>query len=171
MQKALAQQQWIGVYFLARTCFLQMRILAHCSFIYYISKMFYYSLNVCRVFMLITLIVYISNYYKIFAFFHTKKVIWSLVIFRMILMSQKKEEVYNILIISNLYINIYFFCFQFLEKWLMTNDFLPITTFNVLILSILRTLKSHSLASFCPEKSFFDCNQKCTYRAFSGVNR
>ena len=28
----------------------------------------------------------------------------------------KKEEVYNILIINNLYINIYFFCFQFLEK-------------------------------------------------------
>ena len=42
-------------------------------------------------------------------FFHTKKVIWSLVIFRMTLMSQKKEEVYNILIINNLYINIYFF--------------------------------------------------------------
>ena len=46
---------------------------------------------------------------RIFAFFYTKKVIWSLVIFRMILMSQKKEEVYNILIINNLYINIYFF--------------------------------------------------------------
>ena len=40
----------------------------------------------------------------------------SLVTFRMILMSQKKEEEYNILIIKNLYINIYFFCFQLLEK-------------------------------------------------------
>ena len=40
----------------------------------------------------------------------------SLVTFTLILMSQKKEEVYNILIINNLYINIYFFCFQFLEK-------------------------------------------------------
>ena len=49
-------------------------------------------------------------------FFHTKNVILSFVIFRMISMSQKKEEVYNILIINNLYINIYFFCFQFLEK-------------------------------------------------------
>mgnify|MGYP005915251223 CR=1 FL=1 len=28
----------------------------------------------------------------------------------------KKEEVYNILIINNLYINIYFFCYQFMEK-------------------------------------------------------
>ena len=40
----------------------------------------------------------------------------SLVTFRMTLMSQKKEGVYNILIINNLYINIYFFCFHFLEK-------------------------------------------------------
>ncbi len=53
----------------------------------------------------------------------------------------------------------------------MTNDFLPITTFNVLILSILRAPKSHFFASFCPEKSFFDCNQKCTNRVFLGVNR
>ena len=51
-----------------------------------------------------------------FAFFHMKIVTLSLVTFRMTLMSQKKEEVYNILIINNLYINIYFFCFQFLEK-------------------------------------------------------
>ena len=36
----------------------------------------------------------------------------------------------------------------------MTNDFLPITTFNVLILNILRAQKSHFFASFCPEKSF-----------------
>ena len=55
-----------------------------------------------------------------FAFFHTKIVTLSLVTFRMTLMSQKKEEVYNILIINNLYINIYFFCFQFLEKWQVT---------------------------------------------------
>ena len=53
----------------------------------------------------------------------------------------------------------------------MTNDFLLITTFNVLILNILRAQKSHFFASFCPEKSFFDCNQKCTNRVFSGVNR
>ena len=52
----------------------------------------------------------------ILTYIHAKKVLWSLVIFRMILMSQKKEEVYNILIINNLYINIYFFCFQLLEK-------------------------------------------------------
>ena len=38
-----------------------------------------------------------------------KIVILSFVIFQMILMSQKKEEVYNILIINNLYINICFF--------------------------------------------------------------
>ena len=36
----------------------------------------------------------------------------------------------------------------------MTNDFLPIATFNVLILSILRAPKSHFFALFCPEKSF-----------------
>jgi|GEM_PF-2054884 len=53
----------------------------------------------------------------------------------------------------------------------MTNDFLPIKTFNALILNNLRVQKSHFFASFCPEKSFFDCNQKCTNRAFSGVNR
>ena len=53
----------------------------------------------------------------------------------------------------------------------MTNDFLLITTFNALISNKLRTLKSHFFASFCPEKSFFDCNQKCTNRAFSGFNR
>ena len=28
----------------------------------------------------------------------------------------KKEEVHNILIINNLYINICFFCYQFIEK-------------------------------------------------------
>ena len=89
-----------------------MRILAHYSFIYYISKMFYYSPNVCRVFRKLTLIVYTSNRYR-FAFFHTKIVTLSLVTFRMTLMSQKKEEVYNILIINNLYINIYFFASNF----------------------------------------------------------
>ena len=83
----------------------------------------------------------------------------------------KKEEVYNILIINNLYINIYFFCFHFLEKWQMTNDILPIATFNTLILNNLRTQKCHFFLSFCPEMSFFDCNQKCTDRAISGFNR
>ena len=73
-----------------------------------------------------------------FAFFYTKIVTLSLVTFRMTLMSQKKEEVYDILIINNLYINIYFFCFQFLEKLQVTSDNLPITTFNALILIDLR---------------------------------
>ena len=102
--------------FLAKTRFYKKSILAHNSFIYYISKMFYYTPNVHRVSLLITLIVYTNNRYKILHFFHTKNVILSFVIFQMISMSQKKEEVYNILIINNLYINIYFFCFQFLEK-------------------------------------------------------
>ena len=53
----------------------------------------------------------------------------------------------------------------------MTNDFLLTTTFNALILNNLRTPKSHFIASFCPERSFFDCNQKCTNRAISGFNR
>ena len=83
----------------------------------------------------------------------------------------KKEEVYNILIINNLYINIYFFCFQFLEKWQVTSDNLPITTFNVLILSILRTQICHFSVSLFRELSLFDCNQKCTNRAIWGVNR
>ena len=121
--------------------------------------------------MLITLIIYISNRCKIFAFFYTKNVILSFVIFQMISMSQKKEEVYNILIINNLYINIYFFCFQFLEKWQMTNDILPITTINALIINKLRTQKYHFSLSFCSKVSFFDCNQKCTDWAFSGFNR
>ena len=56
---------------------------------------------------------------------------------------KKKEEVYNILIIKILYINIYFFCFQFLEKWQVTSDNLPITTFNALIFSNLRTQNCH----------------------------
>ena len=47
---------------------------------------------------------------------HTEKVTWSLVTFSMTLMSEKKEEVYNILIISNLYININFFREKFMEK-------------------------------------------------------
>ncbi len=49
-----------------------------------------------------------------------KNVILSFVIFRMISKSQKKEEVYNILIINNLYINIYFFLLPIFGK--MTND-------------------------------------------------
>ena len=89
-----------------------------------------------------------------FAFFHTKIVTLSLVTFRMTLMSQKKEEVYNILIINNLYINIYFFCFQFLEKWQMTNDILPITTFNALILNNLRTQKCHFFCHSAPKCHF-----------------
>ena len=47
---------------------------------------------------------------------HTEKVTWSLVTFSMTLMSEKKEEVYNILIINNLYININFFREKFMEK-------------------------------------------------------
>ena len=63
----------------------------HNSVIYYISKMFYYSPNVCRVFRKLTLIVYTSNRYR-FAFFHTKIVTLSLVTFTLILMSEKKEK-------------------------------------------------------------------------------
>ena len=51
----------------------------------------------------------------------------------MTLMSEKKEEVYNILIINNLYINIYFFREKFMEKWQVTSDLLLKTTFNMLI--------------------------------------
>ena len=58
----------------------------------------------------------LAIFIKVLTYFYTKNVILSFVIFQMISMSQKKEEVYNILIINNLYINIYFFCFQFLEK-------------------------------------------------------
>ncbi len=53
----------------------------------------------------------------------------------------------------------------------MTNDFLLKTTLNTLIINKLRAQKVIFFASFCPEKSFFDCNQKCTNRAFSGFNR
>ena len=53
----------------------------------------------------------------------------------------------------------------------MTNDFLLITTFNALILNDLRTQKCHFSLSFCPKVSFFDCNQKCTDKTFSGFNR
>ena len=60
-----------GIFFF-KTCFLQMRILAHNSFIYYISKMFYCTLNVCRVFRKLTLIVYTSNCYKILHSFTRK---------------------------------------------------------------------------------------------------
>ena len=41
----------------------------------------------------------------------------------------------------------------------MTNDFLPTTTFNMLIFSKLHTPKSHFFASFCPERSFFTITQ------------
>ena len=104
-------------------------------------------------------------------FFHTKIVTLSLVTFRMTLMSQKKEKAYNILIINNLYINIYFFCYQFLEKRQVTSDNLLITTFNALTLNILRTQNCHFFVSLFPELSLFDCNQKCTNRAIWGVNR
>ena len=93
----------------------------------------------------------------------------SLVTFRMTLMSQKKEGVYNILIINNLYINIYFFLLPIFGK--VTSDNSPITAFNVLILSILRTQICHFSVSLFPELSLFDCNQKCTDRAIWGVNR
>ena len=108
---------------------------------------------------------------NILTYFYTKIVILSFVIFQMILMSQKKVEVYNILIINNLYINIYFFCYQFIEKWQMTNDILPITTFNSLILNKLRIQKCHFFLSFFPQVSFFDCNHKCTNEAIWGFNR
>ena len=66
-----------------------------------------------------TMIIYMVIIINVFVFFTTTCKLslchLSLVTFRMTLMSQKKE-VYNILIINNLYINIYFFCFQFLEK-------------------------------------------------------
>ena len=88
-------------------------------------------------------------------FFHTKNVILSFVIFQMISMSQKKEEVYNILIINNLYINIYFFCYQFIEKWQMTNDFLPITTISTLILNNLHTKKVIFLRHSAPKGHFW----------------
>ena len=68
-----------------------------------------------------------------------KIVTLSLVTFRMTLMSQKKEKAYNILIINNLYINIYFFCYQFLKKRQVTSDNLPTATFNALIFIILHT--------------------------------
>ena len=74
----------------------------------------------------------------------------------------KKEEVYNILIINNLYINIYFFLPIFGK---VTSDNLPITTFNVLIFNILRAQICHFSVLLFPELSFFDCNQKCTNRA------
>ena len=74
----------------------------------------------------------------------------------------KKEEVYNILIINNLYINIYFFL-PFFGK--VTSDNLPITTFNMLIFNILRAQICHFSVLLFPELSLFDCNQKCTNRA------
>ena len=112
-----------------------------------------------------------SESLKDFAFLHTKIVTLSLVTFRMTLMSQKKEKAYNILIINNLYINIYFFCYQFLEKRQVTSDNLLITTSNMLILNILRIQNCHFFVSLFPELSLFDCNQKCTNRAIWGVNR
>ena len=84
---------------------------------------------------------------------------------------RKKRKVRNILIINILYINFYFFCYQFIKKWQVTSDNLPITTFNVLILSILRAQICHFSVSLFPELSLFDCNQKCTDRAIWGVNR
>ena len=97
----------------------------------------------------------LAIFIKVLTYFHTENVILSFVIFRMISKSQKKEEVYNILIINNLYINIYFFCFQFLEKWQMTNDILPITTFNALILNNLRTQKCHFFSVILPRNVIF----------------
>ena len=84
---------------------------------------------------------------------------------------RKKRKVRNILIINILYINIYFFCFQFLEKWQVTSDNLPIIIFNALIFSDLRTQICHFSASLFRDLSLFDCNQKCTNRAILGVNR
>ena len=132
--------------------------------------MFYYTPNAHQVFLIITLIVYISNRYKILHSFTRKN---HLVIshFHFDFNVRKKRKVRNILIINNLYINIYFFCYQFIEKWQMTNDFLPITTLNTMILNNLHTQKSHFFASFCSKRSFFDCNRKCTNRVFSGFNR
>ena len=82
---------------------------------------------------------------------------------------RKKRKVRNILIINILYINIYFFLLPIFGK--VTSDNSPITAFNVLILSILRTQICHFSVSLFPELSLFDCNQKCTNRAIWGVNR
>ena len=62
--------------------------------------------NAHRVFLVITLIIYIANHYKILHYF-TRNL--SLCHFSNDFDVTKKEEVYNILIINNLYINIYFF--------------------------------------------------------------
>ena len=111
-KKRLPSSSESGYIFLVKTCFLQMRILAHNSFICYISKAFYCTPNVCRVFTNLTLIVYISNRYKILHSF-TQKL--SLCHFHIDFNVRKKRKVRNILIINILYINIYFFCYQFME--------------------------------------------------------
>ena len=85
-------------------------------------------------------------------------------------MSEKKEEVYNILIINNLYINIYFFREKFMEKWQVTSDLLPKTTFTMLIFKELCVLKGHFLRHFREKKSLFNVKQKRTTKVKNGSN-
>ena len=75
--------------------------------------MFYYMPNAHRESLLITLIVYIADRYMILHSF-TRKL--SLCHLHLDFNVRKKRKVRNILIINILYINIYFFCYQFMNK-------------------------------------------------------
>ena len=84
---------------------------------------------------------------------------------------RKKEEVYNILIINNLYINILFFREKFIEKWPVTEWLFQITTFNVLILNILRTPKGHFWGSLLSNTVTFCLGSTAHFPHFFALNR
>ena len=111
------------------------------------------------------------QFHIIINLFHAKKVTRSLVTFTSILMSEKKEEVYNILIINNLYINILFFREKFIEKWPVTEWLSQITTFNVLIFNILRTPKGHFFGSLLSNTVTFCLGSSAHFPHFFALNR
>ena len=119
-KKRLPNSSESGYIFLVKTCFLQMSILAHNSFICYISKAFYCTPNVCRVFMQLTLIVYTINRYNFFCILSHENCHFVTCHFHIDFNVRKKRKVRNILIINILNINIYFFCYQFFGK--VTSD-------------------------------------------------
>ena len=105
--------------FLAKTRFYKKSILAHNSFIYYISKMFYYTPNVHRVSLLITLIVYTNNRYKILHSFTRKMSFCHLSFFKWFRCLKKKKK-YIIYWLSITYILTFIFLLPIYRK--MTND-------------------------------------------------
>ena len=114
---------------------------------------------------------HLSYSMQLLTYFHSKKVTRSLGHLHFDFNVRKKRKVYNILIINNLYINIYFFCFQFIESDQWPSDFSQAITFSVLILNILCTLKGHFFGSLLSNTVTFCLGSSAHFPHFFALNR